>query len=253
MVGGTPWSFLKLMTMTKVKLGIATVSLIAVAAGPLVLQHQSKLKLLEENRALRRQVDQLGQLEVANQALSNLLARPTNPGGQNQLGELLRLRAEVSSLKKQLADAGKPRERVTFVPTAQPQVDPQEQQALARLTFPKSWMLAFALYAEQNQGQCPASFEQAAPFLPEAAKDQTNVTPSQFEIVYQGSLHEINFPQSIIIIREKEALQSADGGWQRAYGFADGHSELHRAVDGNFEPWEAQHMISTAGVTKGEK
>ena len=44
--------------------------------------------------------------------------------------------------------------------------------------------------------------------------------------------------------REKEAWQTSDGGWARAYSFADGHSEIHKAVDGNFQPWEQQHLIT---------
>jgi hypothetical protein len=49
-------------------------------------------------------------------------------------------------------------------------------------------------------------------------------------------------------LRDRDALlqqqtDQLDGGAHRAYGFADGHSEIHKAVDGNFQPWEQQHMI----------
>ena len=76
------------------------------------------------------------------------------------------------------------------------------------------------------------------------AKGQTNLAPDQFEIVYQGSLNEITNPATIIVIREKEAWQTLDGGWVRDYSFADGHSEIHKAADGNFQPWEAEHTIA---------
>jgi hypothetical protein len=65
---------------------------------------------------------------------------------------------------------------------------------------------------------------------------------NQFEIVYQGALNEITNSAGTIVIREKEAWQSADGGWHRTYGFADGHSEIHKAEDGDFGPWETQHL-----------
>jgi prepilin-type processing-associated H-X9-DG protein len=48
----------------------------------------------------------------------------------------------------------------------------------------------------------------------------------------------------VIVVREKDAWQAADGGWLRAYAFADGHAEIHKAADGNFQPWEAQHIIA---------
>jgi len=33
----------------------------------------------------------------------------------------------------------------------------------------------------------------------------------------------------IIVTREKEPTKTWDGKWARAYGFADGHSEIHSA------------------------
>ncbi len=104
-------------------------------------------------------------------------------------------------------------------------------------------MLAFTLYAAQNQGQCPTNFEQAAAFLPEEFTNRMDVLPGQFEIIYRGALNEITNPASTIVVREKEAVRASDGGWLRAYGFADGHSELHRADNGDFAPWEAQHIL----------
>ena len=34
------------------------------------------------------------------------------------------------------------------------------------------------------------------------------------------------------------------GATLRAYGFADGHSELHKSETGDFRDWEAQHIIA---------
>jgi prepilin-type processing-associated H-X9-DG protein len=38
-------------------------------------------------------------------------------------------------------------------------------------------------------------------------------------------------------------LQVRDGTWQKTYGFADGHAEIHTEPDGNFDDWESQHII----------
>ena len=78
------------------------------------------------------------------------------------------------------------------------------------------------------------------------------LAPEQFDIVYKGSLNEVTNPASLIVIREKDASQASDGGWFRAYGFADGHSEIHKANDGNFQPWEAQHMIPPPPAAPGQ-
>ncbi len=60
--------------------------------------------------------------------------------------------------------------------------------------------LAFSLYAQQNQGRCPITFDQAVSFLPDEAKGETNLTPDQFEIVYQGSLMDLTNRANIIVI-----------------------------------------------------
>jgi prepilin-type processing-associated H-X9-DG protein len=38
-------------------------------------------------------------------------------------------------------------------------------------------------------------------------------------------------------------------GWAKAYGFADGHAEIHSAADGNFADWEAQHIVAPPTTT----
>jgi hypothetical protein len=46
------------------------------------------------------------------------------------------------------------------------------------------------------------------------------------------------------VLNETEAQQTSNCNWVRTYGFADGHSEVHSAADGNFAPWEQQHMAA---------
>ena len=123
-------------------------------------------------------------------------------------------------------------------------MEQQRQIAIAKLNYTKGWVLAFMQFAEQHQGRFPTSFEEAASFLPDEAKAQASLAADQFEIVYQGSPNEITNANSIIVVREKEAWQTPDGGWARAYSFVDGHSEIHKAIDGNFQPWEQQHLIT---------
>jgi hypothetical protein len=112
------------------------------------------------------------------------------------------------------------------------------------LNYTRQWLLAFHDFADKNQGQLPADFEQARPFLP--SEVDTNLTTDQFEIVYQGSLKNLTNPSTAIVIREKNAWPGLNQrpGWLRAYGFADGHSEIHLAADGNFETWEKQHTAA---------
>jgi RNA polymerase sigma factor (sigma-70 family) len=237
--GGLTLTLLKTVAMTKLKVGLLTVVAVAGLTIPLVRQHQTLTKLRSENSALRSQLDDLARLTAENQRLSNLLSQANQPTQEAQTRELLKLRGEIGRLKRQMAET--PKERPATV-----KADPAEVQkeiAIANMVYTKGWVLAFRLYADRNQGQFPTNFEAAASFLPDESKSLTNwYTTDQFEIVYQGSIDAITNPASIIVVREKEPWQATDGGWVRGYAFADGHSEIHKAVDGDFQPWESAHL-----------
>lgn len=251
---------IKLMTMTHVKIMTATVALVAGVATPMVLQHQANVRLRQENDVLREQTSGLNELErlrAENAQLSKLQAAGTN----DQLLELMRLRGEVGVLKQQVAEIPKLREenarlaqrQRTVAPPAEEKLDPaaeqQKQIGIAKLNYTKYWLLAFIMYADKNNGQFPASFLQAQPFFPTDAQTAEGITADQYEIMYQGAVTNMLNPppSSTIVLREKQATPSPRGGWVRAYGFADGHSEIHYSADGNFQPWESQRMYPITG------
>ncbi len=226
----------------KIAIALAVVAMAAL----LTLQFLSNTKLRDENRALTERVAQLNQFRADSDSTAKPQPAAAPALADEQFRELLRLRGEVGTLKNRLAEQAAKKTLEPSPKPSQPEnqsepVDPEKQLALARLSFPRNWMMALLLYAQQNQGRCPTSFAQAAPFLPDYAKGETNLAPDQFEIVYEGSLVDLTNPANIIVIRQKEAWQSSDAGWHRAYGFADGHSEIYRAPDGNFGPWEQRH------------
>jgi hypothetical protein len=115
-----------------------------------VIQHQTHIKLREENDSLRQRLDQMDQLEAENERLSNLVARANGSLSDEQLKDLLRLRSEVGSLRQQTNELARLREenrrlqatlmanRSLSASNSPPDATPQE--------FPKeSW--AFAGYA----------------------------------------------------------------------------------------------------------
>src|ERR1039458_4922802 len=81
-------------------LGAAALSGVAIwlAAG-----HQARLRLGEENRALRRQLHQMDGLIAAKKGLSTLVAQASGSQSltDDQLRELLRLRGEAGVLREQ--------------------------------------------------------------------------------------------------------------------------------------------------------
>jgi len=238
---------LKLLAMAKLKLGIVSAVVVASVVTPLVLEHQARARLSEQGDSLRQKQSQLAALQAENERLSRLAAGSSLPN--NQPEELQHLRAEAAALQPQSGSVTQLREenRRLQASVAKPPTSLQmREEAIARMEFSKNWMLAFILYAEKHQDQFPTDFGQATNFLPQQAKAETNVTTEQFEIVYQGKWRDVKTPSDTIILREKQARQSPYGNWTRAYGFADGHSEIHSAADGNFEPWEKDRILTPA-------
>jgi RNA polymerase sigma factor (sigma-70 family) len=103
--GTGTFTLLKIMTATKLKLGISAL-VVASATTALVVQHQAQIKLRAENQSLMQQI---AQLKTDNENLSNLAAQTKSsqslPNGQ--FNELLKLRGEVTRLQD---DANNPTE-----------------------------------------------------------------------------------------------------------------------------------------------
>lgn len=249
---------LKLMTWTKAKTGIVSAIVVAGAATSLVVQHQAQAKAREQQESVRQQSDRLAQLRTENDRLSNLVARASDTQG-NDLDALVRLRREAEALRAQTNDLAALEEEkrrliarrsapASSLKTAFELNEESRQMSIARLNYSRYWLLAFQLFASKNQDHFPTSFGQAVDFLPAEAKTETNLTVEQFEIVYQGPLSSIPNPAFTIVIREREVRPSPNGGWSKAYGFADGHSEIHGSKDGNFDAWEKQRIIPPPGA-----
>ncbi len=258
---GTALPLLKLITMTKIKIGIAGAVVVAAATASFVIQDQARARLRYQDQYLRSQSERLAAAETENKRLSSLLAGASQPGANN-LDELLRLRREAAALRAQTNDLAGLRDQNSRLrwrnappgdnsKTAFELKEEAKEMAVSRLNFTRSWLLAFHNFAELNKGQFPTNFDQASGFLPSEILTLTNLTTDQFEIVYQGALSNVATPASTIVIREKQPFTTyiRDSGWVKAkgYAFADGHSEVHMARDGKFDDWEKQRMVQPKG------
>ena len=249
---------LKIMAWTKVKTVIISAIVIAGAATSLVIQRQAQARARDLDESVRQQSDLLTQLRSENERLSNLLAQAGH-SQENDLDALARLRSEAEQLRARTNDLAALAEEnrrliarraapANNLRTAFELKEEGREKGITRMNFTREWVMAFRLFAARNQDQFPTSFGEALDFVPARAKTETNLAVEQFEIVYQGSFSSITNPSATIVIREKEAWPRGDGGWAKAYGFADGHSEIHGFADGNFEPWEKQRIIPAPGA-----
>ena len=236
-------TLLNFMTMTHLKLTLATLAVAGVATA-FVVQHGTQLKLLGENDSLRQQINQL---QTDNQSLSNRLAGAgTSPAmTPDQFNELLKLRGEVGRLRQQVVELGKVRaENQRLLAASAPEasaVTPAEQEkaaAMLKLSDAKQGVLALLMFANDNQSQYPTNLSQTAGYL----KDGLDQIATNFNLAYQGSLADITNSAGTIVLMEKSAWQTLGGKWMKTYGFADGHAEIHTEPSGNFDQWESQHL-----------
>lgn len=250
---GTTKGALMIMTGTKIAIG-ATGALALLGLAYSVSEHVANGRWKRENDTLR---EQLAAVSENNVALSNKLVEAGRNASlnRNQFQELMRLRSEAGQLKQQLASAARATNytKVGAVNREPVSEDTVATLAIRRMVDGKMWLHALHAHDAEHPDQFVTNFDQLRPYLGRAIEAGTNPnepqrdeaelaqTANQFELTYAGHLDAITNGNSAIIMREKEAWTNAAGAWNRTYGFADGHTEIHRSIDGLFEDWEQKH------------
>ena len=247
---------LTIMATTKLKLGIAA----AISAGAIAIatrEHFSKRELESELARLDAQTRSapVNRSAVPDSA-TDFTERDELARLRAQQMELLRLRGEVGVLRKAKEEAehqvAKVREQKEE--KAEEPVDPEQEAyktvAIARMNYARGWGVAFMMFAEENGGMMPKTFAHAAKHYPEEwASVMSAFDEGRFEIVFDGSLKDLSEPAKTIVVREKDPFSNPKRrGFARTYLFADGHTEIHSAPDGNFENWERERLVAPAGT-----
>src|SRR2546428_12887086 len=80
---------------------------IAEMSALLVIQHQARTKIRENDAALREQDNELAELTAEHQRLSNLVALANSSPAGDQTAELAKLRNEAAALRKQTNELGR--------------------------------------------------------------------------------------------------------------------------------------------------
>jgi hypothetical protein len=96
------------------------------------------------------------------------------------------------------------------------------------------------MYANDHNDQSPTNFDQASAYF---EGDFVRTNQSRFEMTYQGSWKNLTSPSSTIVVRETQPWMRG-GKWCKAYGFGDGHAEIHSVDNGNFDEWEQPRLVA---------
>ncbi len=208
---------------------LVTIGLL-IAVAILLLQRSQISKLTADLQAAREQLEQPAASETS---VSNTRA---------ETNEIPKLEAENARMRTVLASARKTSDSAD---ESEPPATEERRQAIARLTDSKTYVLALMMHAEDNQQRFATNLDQVVSYL---SKGERSVTGTNiFDVVFQGSRDSVTNSSAIILVREHQAHQSSDGRWTKAYGFLDGHAEIHLEPTANFDAFEQQHSWPPPG------
>lgn len=118
-------------------------------------------------------------------------------------------------------------------------------KAVQKMNDARQAILALILFANANQNQYPTNLTAASPYLKEGDMDQI---ASNFDFLAPASTTNIANNASTIVLREKVSWQTPSGNWDKTYGFADGHVEIHSEPTDNFDEFEKDRLVSGAST-----
>lgn len=244
--------------MTKFKtilLGLlATASVIA----SLMIHHRADAVLQERAEISRQQSQQLADLQAEQRRLSNSPVPVATRILSDHSAEIARLRAEAESLRNQTNKLAQPSKFRAGSQSSSPAppiktYTPEYLEQWRKLQGTKGSEardLAYAMteYVRDHQNQFPSSLDQLNSYLEK--EHRTLSGTNHFEIIFQGSLDELNgLPSgSIAVVRETQTWLAPDGRAARVYGMAGGVGQTVTSDD-NFQSWEAEHVIPPASAS----
>jgi hypothetical protein len=250
--GTGTFTLLKIMTVTKLKLAVSAI-IVAGAATAFVVQQQTQNKLRAENESLTQQI---AQLQTDNENFSNRVAEigDTKKLSDDQFNELLKLRGEVGVLQRQINES-KNLQKTNNQPHSEFTQEQQKQreqiqQLNQKINHGRIWTAAIQQFTLEHQGQglSLTNFDQLKPFVNQYDELMAS---NEFEIVNEGAVTNLDYPEIIIVLREKEATQIANGKlWQKWYGFADGNIKPITSENGNFDDFEKKHIIAPSNLNQ---
>lgn len=108
--GGTALSILKIMSMTKLKVGIISALVVAGVAVPVVIHQQAQTELREAKESLRQQTEENQRLTMENEQVAQRAVPTSAPttDSNSPSRELLQLRAKVGRLLREQTEAEAP-------------------------------------------------------------------------------------------------------------------------------------------------
>jgi RNA polymerase sigma factor (sigma-70 family) len=151
---------------------------------------------------------------------------------QTDSSEILRLRGQVGVLRQQSNELGRLQSQSRAAQSKQ--LSEEIKKNVGQLT------LAARLLTDNFESKQPLTNIIQLKAVPAGVPGDVDL--NKFELVSNPAPIKFNYPE-VILLREKTPRQTPDGQWARVYGMVDGQAIEQISADGNFEPWEKQHLM----------
>jgi hypothetical protein len=245
-----PFTLTGLITMTKLKAAILGSLIAASVTTCVIIQQDASARLAKSDATWSLKSGELVVLTAARDKLSSDVGR-LNTGAETPGAESQRLRNEVAKLIREIAanqaaQAKQNRgESAAFV--LKPLTPFQTKElGMAKMNYSRQLLLEMIQYASEHQGKLPPTLTSfTAATSADAGEGQEEMKPL-FELAYSGRISGLTNADKVIVVREKEPWLADDGRWVKAYGFADGHGEIHSEPNGDFREYERAGIPETS-------
>lgn len=238
--------------MTKTQIILVGALALGSLAISLIIEHRSQTALASQAMDLHRQQAEMAALLGDRERLTNRLAHAAEQRQKEALAELATLREEAGALQKRIQQrtekqAAQAASQTTTAPAPAVPKSPEyfrKLHQLAGTSNPDAMALGMGirLYANDHQGQVPATVDDLKPYLLKAEMPLAGT--NQFDIVYHGSMEALaQVPGSAVALtRDRRIWTAPSGKSARVYGMADGSARIVESDD-DFRSWEAQHLV----------
>jgi hypothetical protein len=143
------------------------------------------------------------------------------------------LQEQNQKLEKALVASAKKAQPITEPNAIHPHTYFIQQNKIARMA-----VTGMIRYAADHDNNFPTGFDEAESYY---ASDPLKTNLNGFEITYRGPLTNIANPSTAIVVQSIQPWLTTNTE-EKAYGFADGHSETHGVpIGGSFNEWEQKY------------
>lgn len=120
------------------------------------------------------------------------------------------------------------------VPRTPEEVARQEAEIVRRVNQAKILGVECILFAEDHQHQWPGDFAQLKPYAEKLKSMPQGLSGDGLELVSGGDRNQFADLSKVILLREKAARRTPEGGFIRVYALADGSVQRVASPDGDF-------------------